>query len=622
LPKHSVRGAALPAIVAASPLLVEGVRACTTGARLWFWGDQALIDLEARNSVIGRNLLGVYDRYGWHHLGPLWLLILGVFRWLGGGSPAALALGSYMVQAVAVAAIVVVAYRLRPGLAGWWAALLLLGYQWSFGLERLGTIWAPYTVALPVALLVLLIANVVASQDPWWPTIAAAVCASFLAQTDLSTIVLVVVLVVAAPFLRWFGRTAIASRAGTPTPTPGAPPSEVSGTPGWGWSVPKWRSKAGILVGLMAVLWLPPLIQQLSSHPGNVSQVYRFLTTHHAEVPWRTSLRAADTLFGSFPFRTGEAPATHDSTPGWLVANGISHHPWYLLYLLGVVLAVVLGLMYRHLPAFALGATSFVGMVAAAWSILLVYGPLYPYLVIWTGALVVPAWIAVWLAVAPLATALRHRDVPLLSRLSSRSWPSTWAPPGVPVVGLAAAVAVCTAYASSPVPLTQDASVLARRSWDAVAAATLAPGVKTVYVDITTQQAMPEAAAIADQAIRYGRKVEINHSALYYLDPSFASRSGAQLSIVVCCGAGDPGAPPAGVKLTAVVGGQGIYDLPDGVKLHRRGSHDGWVQVGRDRPLEALRVRLWGRAGGVSYGSRLPVRLSGDLLHIHWSPAP
>jgi hypothetical protein len=173
----------------------------------------------------------------------------------------------------------------------------------------------------------------------------------------------------------------------------------------------------------------------------------------------------------------------------------------------------------------------------------------------------------------------------------------------------------------NPVPLTADASVLARRSWDAVAAEALAPGVRTVYVDITTQQAMPEAAAIADQAIRHGRKVEINHSALYYLDPSFASRSGAQLSVVVCCGAGDPGAPPAGVKLTAVVGGQGIYDLPDGVKVHRRGSRDGWLQVGRDRPLEAVHVRLWGRPGGVSYGPRLPVRLPGDLPHIHWSPA-
>ena len=44
-----------------------------------------MIDLEARDSLLGRNLLGVYDRYEWHHLGPLWLLALGVVRWAGGG---------------------------------------------------------------------------------------------------------------------------------------------------------------------------------------------------------------------------------------------------------------------------------------------------------------------------------------------------------------------------------------------------------------------------------------------------------------------------------------------------------------------------------------------------------
>ena len=95
------------------PLGVEALRAGTTRASIWLWGDQALIDIEARNSLLGRNLLGVYDRYGWHHLGPLWLLALGVFRWLGGGSARALVLGSYAIEAAAAAAIVIVAGRLR-----------------------------------------------------------------------------------------------------------------------------------------------------------------------------------------------------------------------------------------------------------------------------------------------------------------------------------------------------------------------------------------------------------------------------------------------------------------------------------------------------------------------------
>ncbi len=198
------------------PLLVVALRAVTTHG-VWFWGDQALIDLEARNSLLGRNLLGVYDRYGWHHLGPMWLLLLGVSRWLGGGSPEALIFGSCVLQAVTAAAIVVVASRLRPGLTAWWAALVLLGCEWSLGLDRLGTVWAPYSIALPTALFVLLIAHVVVSPKPWAPTVAAAVCGSFLLQTDISTIVIVAVLVLATPLLR------LATRA---RPRPSTGPDE------------------------------------------------------------------------------------------------------------------------------------------------------------------------------------------------------------------------------------------------------------------------------------------------------------------------------------------------------------------------------------------------------------
>jgi hypothetical protein len=78
-------------------------------------------------------------------------------------------------------------------------------------------------------------------------------------------------------------------------------------------------------------------------------------------------------------------------------------------------------------------------------------------------------------------------------------------------------------------------------------------------VDITANEAMPEAAAIADDAVRHGRRVEVNRQALYFFDPSFAARAPAQVKVVVCCGKGDPGTPPPGVAFGAQVGGQSIY---------------------------------------------------------------
>lgn len=533
------------------PLVVEALRACTSRS-IWFWGDQALIDIEARDSLLGRNLLGVYDRYGWHHLGPIWLLVLGVFRWLGGGSPGAVIVGSCVLQAAAAAAIVVVANRLRPGLTAWWAALVLLGYEWSFGLERLGTVWAPYAIALPTALLVLLIADVVVSPKPWGPTIAAVVCASFLVQTDVGTVVMVAVLALATPLLRLAAQARARSRANG-GPAAGRPwPIEA----GWGWSRGNWRRGAAGLAAVVVVLWLPPAIQQLSTTPGNLVQFYRFVSTHPAERSFQTSLEAAGTVFGSYPFRFGEHADKQDADPRWLVEGSIWQRPWYLVYILVTIAAGVLSLVRRQRQGLVLAVTSGIALLAAGWSYDLVYGQLFPYLVFWTGALVVPTWTACWLALAPTAPPAPGERALGLVRLVATP---RWARLAVPLASLAAAATVSTSFAVDPSPLAGVTSALGRKSWQVVAAAVLAPRVRTIYIDVGNPDAMPEGAAIADQAMRHGRRVEVDRAALYFFDPSFAHTSKAQLNILVCCGERYPGEPPRGLWLSGKVGGQFIY---------------------------------------------------------------
>lgn len=537
-------------MLAAMPLVAAALRVATTRA-IWLWGDQALIDIEARNSLLGRNLLGVYDRYGWHHLGPMWLSVLGVFRWLGGGSSLSLVLGSYVVQASAAAGIVVVAGRLRPGLTAWWVALVLLGYEWTFGLERLGTVWAPYAIALPTALFVLLVADAVSSRNPWAPTIGAVVCATFLVQTDISTAVLVTVLVLAAPLLR------LAAHVVRPqAERDGSSSGRWSVEPGWGWSSGNWRLGAVALVAVTLVLWLPPAVQQLSVRPGNLTSVYRFLVAHPAYQAWRTSLKVEGTVFGSFPFRLGEQAAKRDAKPTWLVAGPPWEHLWYLAYLLVTLVAAIWAWVRRQRPAFSLAAASFTAMLAAGLSVHLVYGPLYPYLVIWTGALVVPAWAAWWLAVAPSAPSPSGGRADALVRLALTRGRARLV---VPLASVATAVAVTCAFVLAPVPMSGVPSLLAERSWKAVSVAALAPGVKTIYIDIASSEAMPEAAAIADQAMRHGLRVELNPEALYFADPSFTRRSAPQLSVAVCCGPSDPGRPPAGMRFRRRVGGQDIF---------------------------------------------------------------
>jgi hypothetical protein len=128
---------------------------------------------------------------------------------------------------------------------------------------------------------------------------------------------------------------------------------------------------------------------------------------------------------------------------------------------------------------------------------------------------------------------------------------------------LTAAAAVSTAFVVDRFPLSGVTSTLGRMSWRVVSADVLAPKVKTVYVDMAGPDAMPEGAAIADQALRRGRRVEVNRAALYFLDPSFAPTAAAQLKVLVCCGGHDPGEPPRGLWFSGRVGGQRIYTSVD-----------------------------------------------------------
>ena len=157
----------------------------------------------------------------------------------------------------------------------------------------------------------------------------------------------------------------------------------------------------------------------------------------------------------------------------------------------------------------------------------------------------------------------------------------------LPAVSIAAALAMSGAFGATSDPMAGAPSHLARKSWDAVAAAVLAPGVKTVYVDIVNADAMPDAAAIADQAVRHGLRVEVNRPALYFLDPSFAPRSVAQLTVVVCCGRGYPRQRVYGANFRAKVGGERIYISTAGYEPPPR----------RPVATEAAGHRVGGRVG-------------------------
>jgi hypothetical protein len=546
-PREALAAWALPALFAAFPLLAEAGRTALYGRPIWLWGDQALIDIEAGDALVGRDLLGVYDRYGWHHPGPFWLVLLGVFRQLGGGSPGALIVGSYLLEAGAAASVVFMAWRLGRGAlpAGsgrslaWWAALVVVGCELALGAVRLGTVWAPYAVALPTALYVLVVAEAATDKAPLPAAVGALVCGSFLLQTDISTGIVVAVVAVAGVLVR-LSRRLLRFPLGRERPT---------------W---RPRRQALALPAAAAVTWLPPLVQQATTSPGNLSRLAAFLTSHPSGRSWASSVRAMGTVFGAFPLGLGAKSGARDSDPSWLVAASVWAHPWYLFYLAGTLVAAVVALGRRRRAAAALAVLSALSLAASGWSAHLAYGQLYPYLVFWAAALVAPALIAAWLAFVPAGAGAFGR-----LRL------------GLPAASAAAALAVTGLFLAQRLPMTGAPSTLGQRSWQAVKKELLRPGTHGVYVDIAAPQAMPEGAAIVDQALRHGLPVAVNPGALYYFDPSFSPSLLATKSVkvLICCGKRDPSRASPAMAWRGRVAGQSIYMAPAGylVASHRRG---------------------------------------------------
>lgn len=225
-------------------------------------------------------LVGVFSRFGWNHPGPLMFYVLAPFFRLLGTS--GLLVGTAVLNLAASLAVIVLAGRrggLRSALLAA-AMMLLLARAMTWGV--IVQPWNPYLVVLPLALLGMLawgVAEEARWELPWMMLIG-----SFLVQSHVGYALVtagLVVTPVAITLVRrrhslgsWF--------------TLWARPLAVS-----------------LLVTLAA--WLPPIIEELRGHPGNLTELVRYFL-HPTEPPlgWSKGLGLMATeLSFKFPWITG-----------------------------------------------------------------------------------------------------------------------------------------------------------------------------------------------------------------------------------------------------------------------------------------------------------------------------
>jgi hypothetical protein len=392
-------------------LVVSGVAvfvAVLRAARL-LWvpiGDEALMWLRTFD-VGGAHtpLTGPYSRLGFHHPGPaMYFLFAPVVRLLG-GSPNGLLVVPLLVSFGCAMGLVTLVARRAGGVTAVVFAVFTaaMGVAWG---DWLMDPWNPFFVVFPFTLF--FVGAWLASAGDALGARWACVAGSVAAQSHLGSLLPVVVIGFAA-----------AALAVTSYPR------------GIRWRNAAWNA------GLLAVMWLPPLIDQTTSPEGNFRAIYRYFATPGKKDPivgWKNGLAmSGGQLFPWSPW------IGHDERG--FIGDVIPRPLWQLAVVLGLVaVTYALARRFRDRLALRLVALEVAALLGTVVAHAETRGPCFYYLVLWTRP------IAMVITAAPLVVVARRfwpGRLPDVNRL--------WAALGVGVV--AVAISARSFRADIPTPL-------------------------------------------------------------------------------------------------------------------------------------------------------------------------
>lgn len=216
------------------------------------FGDVAIIEITTAAALRGPVTLGPYSQFGWHHPGPLLFYVLAPFYALAGWNSIGLAAGALFVNLLSLGAIGWSLVRHAGSTVALTVTLILAGYLLRGG-ELATSVWNPHFLVLPLVAAVVLCAA--ASLGDRRALVPATFFVSFVAQANVSVGPVTAAVAAVATGLGWVGwRHGPRAEAG-------------SG---------RWVAGAA-LVGL--ICWLPPLTEQLTSRPGNMTRLLDFFVS-------------------------------------------------------------------------------------------------------------------------------------------------------------------------------------------------------------------------------------------------------------------------------------------------------------------------------------------------------
>jgi hypothetical protein len=365
---------ALPvaAILLALPLLVAIV---TLIGYHWHPASDLALEVLRIRDVGGHHtpLVGAQSRFGWDHPGPLMFWLFAPFNWLFGQT--GLLAAAALFNAAALVGSLIVARR-RGGLA-LLALVATVGalLTHALGPELLIEPWNPWVPVLPFLLFVLL-AWSVAEQD--WATLPWLVgIGSFVVQTHVGYAPVAIGLGAIACALGAFGTRRSRHRTGDNDRVT----ARAQRTSPRRWVV------VAVIVGVL--VWLPPVVQQLTGSPGNLGEIVdSFRHPKESLAGWDVGFGVMGRELGFVgPWITGDDAAS----------TGLIGTASTLPALLILAATAALGWLAWRRGARDAGRLAMLAVAGAALGVVAVSritGILGPYLVRWAWILAALVWLS------------------------------------------------------------------------------------------------------------------------------------------------------------------------------------------------------------------------------------
>jgi hypothetical protein len=276
---------------------------------------------------------------------------------------------------------------------------------------------------------------------------------------------------------------------------------------------------------LFVLLWVPPLIDQVTGQPGNITKLWRFFTAGGSpRHPYHEAASVLGRLFEVLPF--GQLPQLNEDN--WSVIAPDRELAIAVVLLSAAGLAL-LGTMLRDRYSQSLGVLLVVAVPVVGLSISHVVGPIYPYLLLWVTALPLAlaiGWSTLVLVRPPWARWAR----PLPGAI--RRWGSV-----ALITGLVVAIGVLIVARSIDYqrlgPVADDQYCPeTRNAWNLTQAALASQTRQPVLVSIPTVYRWPLAAGVSLRLMKAGWKVSVTDDYVFVFGEPQESTGDERLELI------------------------------------------------------------------------------------------